>query len=60
MQQDTIVNQDIFEVLQTIPDGTFDCVLSDPPYQFEAHGRGFSGKRTIYKEMAEWTKAADC
>lgn len=50
-----IINADILEVLPTIPDGTFDCVLSDPPYQFEAHGRGFSGTRTIYKEMAEWT-----
>ncbi len=55
MKQDTIVNQDILEVLPTIPDGTFDAVCSDCPYQFEAHGRGFSGKRTIYKEMAEWT-----
>lgn len=52
---DNIVNADIMEVLPQIPDGTFDCVLSDPPYQFEAHGRGFSGKRTIYKEMAQWT-----
>lgn len=53
--QDTIINKDILEVLPTIPDGTFDCVVSDPPYQFEAHGRGFSGKRPIYKKMAEWT-----
>ena len=53
--KDTIINADIMEVLPQIPDGTFDCVLSDPPYQFEAHGRGFSGKRTIYKEMAQWT-----
>jgi site-specific DNA-methyltransferase (adenine-specific) len=52
---DTIVNADIMEVLPQIPDGKFDAVISDPPYQFEAHDRGFSGKRTIYKEMAQWT-----
>lgn len=53
--QDTIVNKDILEVLPTIPNGTFDAVCSDCPYQFEAHGRGLSGKRPIYKKMAEWT-----
>lgn len=54
--KDTIVNADILEVLPQIPDGTFDCVLSDPPYQFEAHGRGmFHETRTLYKEMMNWT-----
>ena len=53
--KNTIVNEDILKVLPTIPDGTFSAVISDCPYQFEAHGRGFSGKRTIYKEMAQWT-----
>lgn len=55
MQYDTIINADILEVLPTIPDGMFECVLSDPPYQQEAHDRGFSSKRTLYKSMAEWT-----
>lgn len=55
IKYNTIINSDILDVLPQIPDGTFDCVLSDPPYQFEAHDRGFSGKRTIYKEMAQWT-----
>jgi DNA modification methylase len=54
--QDTILNADIMKVLPQIPDGTFDCVLSDPPYQFEAHGRGmFHETRTLYKEMMNWT-----
>lgn len=53
---DTIVNADIMEVLPQIPDGTFDCVLSDPPFRQEAHDRGmFHKKRTLFKEMAEWT-----
>lgn len=50
-----LVNCDIMSMLKDTPDGMCDVVLSDPPYQFEAHGRGFSGKRPIYKEMAEWT-----
>lgn len=50
-----LVNCDIMSMLKDTPDGMVDCVLSDPPYQFEAHSRGFSGKRPIYKEMAEWT-----
>lgn len=52
---DTILNADIMEVLPQIPDGTFDCVLSDPPFEQEAHGRGFASKRKLYKEMAQWT-----
>lgn len=52
---DTIVNEDILEVLPSIPNGTFDAVVSDPPFQQEAHGRGFSHKRKLYSEMAAWT-----
>jgi len=56
IDKDTIINASILDVLPQIPDGTFDCVLSDPPYQFEAHGRGmFHETRTIYKEMMNWT-----
>ena len=50
-----LVNCDIMSMLKDTPDGMVDCVLTDMPYQFEAHSRGFSGKRPIYKEMAEWT-----
>lgn len=50
-----LVNCDIMSLLKDTPDGVANCVLSDPPYQFEAHSRGFSGKRKIYKEMAQWT-----
>lgn len=53
--QDTILNADIMEVLPQIPDGTFDCVLSDPPYQIETHGRGIGNKRKIFKDMSDWT-----
>ena len=52
---DTIVNADILEVLPTIPNGTFDCVLLDVPYEQEAHSRGFSRKRSIWAEMSEYT-----
>lgn len=55
ISKNTIINADILEVLPTIPDGTFDMVILDVPYEQEAHGRGFAGKRPIYKEMSEWT-----
>lgn len=41
--------------LASIPDGSVDCVFTDPPYSQEAHSRGMAGKRKIYGEMAEWT-----
>ena len=47
---------DAKDFLKLLPDGSVDCVFTDPPYSFEAHGRGLAGKRKIYKEMAEWTK----
>lgn len=56
--KNTILNADILEVLPQIPDGTFDCVVSDPPYELEAHNRGLFHQRkklSIFKEMMEWT-----
>lgn len=55
MELNTIINADILEVLPQIPDGTFDCVMLDVPYEQEAHSRGFSRKRSIWAEMSEWT-----
>lgn len=55
ISKDTIINADILEVLPTIPDGTFDSCILDVPYEQEAHGRGFSRKRSIWSEMSEWT-----
>lgn len=55
IKPNTIVNDDILNVLPTIPDGTFDAVISDPPFEQEAHDRGFASKRKIYKEMSKWT-----
>ena len=56
MERNKIVNEDILKVLPTIPDGTFNAVISDPPFEQEAHDRGmFHKKRTLFKEMAEWT-----
>ena len=55
IDKDTILNADILKVLPQIPDGTFDCVLSDHPYQIETHGRGIGAKRPMFQEMAEWT-----
>lgn len=50
-----VAQVDAKEFLKSLPDGSVDCVFTDPPYSFEAHSRGMAGKRSIYKEMAEWT-----
>lgn len=50
-----LVNCDIMSLLKDTPDGTVNLVMTDAPYQMEAHGRGFAAKRSLYKEMSEWT-----
>ena len=55
MERNKIVNEDILKVLPTIPDGTFDSVITDMPYKIEVHGRGIGAKRAIFTEMGEWT-----
>lgn len=55
IKPNTIVNDDILNVLPTIPDGTFDAVISDPPYQMETHDRGIGAKREIFQTMSKWT-----
>lgn len=51
----TVKECDAQSFLASIPDGSVDCVFTDPPYSQEAHSRGMAGKRKIYGEMAEWT-----
>lgn len=46
---------DCLDLMKQIPDKSINLVLTDPPYNFEAHGRGIAGKRKIYIEMANWT-----
>lgn len=46
---------DCLEFIKSMPDGCVDLVLTDPPYQQEAHSRGISGKRKIYTEMSKYT-----
>ena len=55
MTKNEIINSDALDFLKSIPDGSVDCVFTDPPYSQEAHSRGMAGKRKIYGEMAEWT-----
>lgn len=40
---------DCLEALEAI--NQFDCVLSDPPYKMEIHGRGFASKRDYYSKL---------
>lgn len=55
IKPNTIINANILDILPKIPNATFSAVITDAPYQQEAHGRGFAGKRQIYKKMAAWT-----
>ena len=55
MTSSKVVKSDAKSFLAGIPDGSVDCVFTDPPYSQEAHNRGMAGKRKIYKEMSEWT-----
>ena len=53
---DKIYNADFLEFIKTIPDKYVDCVITDPPYKQEAHGRGMARQKShIYKKMSEWT-----
>lgn len=51
-----IINADCLEFIKTLEKGSFDAVITDPPYNQEAHGRGLAGKKEIYKAMSEWTR----
>ena len=42
----TLIKGDCLEYLETIPEGTFDCILSDPPYGMDAQDFGDSGGMT--------------
>lgn len=55
IKENEIVCGDCLDIIESIPDGTFDAVITDPPYKMETHGRGLSAKRKIYKQMSEWT-----
>ena len=50
-----IVNADMLEYIKTIPSGSVNCVLTDPPYKQDAHRRGIAKNRKCYKEMAKFT-----
>lgn len=43
-EKDTIVNGDLFACIDDIPDGVFDLIIIDPPYNLDKdfHGRHFS------------------
>lgn len=52
---DNIFEIDCFDLLNKIPDGSVDLILTDPPYRQEAHGRGIAKCRKVFIEMQEWT-----
>ena len=51
---DMIVNADLFDCLDFIPDGYFDLIIIDPPYNLDKdfHGRKFAVMKTdAYEEF---------
>lgn len=57
-KDDSIVNGDLFECIDLIPDGYFDLILIDPPYNLDKnfHGMKFSSMKTeTYEEyLRSW------
>ena len=41
---DIIYNEDCLQGMRRIPDGSVDCIITDPPYVLENHGGGFWSK----------------
>lgn len=54
-----IHNADCLEFLKQIQDNSIDLILSDPPYKMEAQGGGIASKRSIYKEMQQYTNMSN-
>lgn len=58
MKKEVIGNCELYcgDCREVIPeiDRTFDFVCIDPPYKFEAHDRGFSGKRDYFKKISDY------
>ena len=44
IELDKIYNEDCLEGMKRIPDGTVDCIITDPPYELENQGGGFWSK----------------
>ena len=44
MTIDKIYNEDCLMGMKRIPDGTVDCIITDPPYELENQGGGFWSK----------------
>lgn len=42
---DQIYNMDCLDGMRMIPDGSIDCIITDPPYLIETQGAGFFGKK---------------
>lgn len=53
MELDKIYNMDCLVGMKDIPDKSVDCIITDPPYEFETRGAGFHKKRDYYDEIAD-------
>ena len=58
MTIDKIYNEDCLMGMKRIPDGTVDCIITDPPYELENQGGGFWSKSEAPKLAAPENPAA--
>lgn len=52
-------NGDCLEIMKSIPDGSVDCVITDPPYDIATKGGGFIKDRKFRKELENISNGFD-
>lgn len=50
---DNIFHMDCLQGMADLPDKSVDCIITDPPYEFDTRGVGFHKKRDYYDEIAD-------
>lgn len=62
MTTQTIINADCLEYMKSLPDKSFDLVLTDPPYGLDMgnpknNKQGTYGKKSNFHEASDWDKS---
>ena len=52
MEIDKIICGDAYELIKSIPDKSIDCIITDPPYEYDEKVKWFQSK------LSEETKAS--
>lgn len=54
----TLYNGDCFEVMQTLPEASFDMIFADPPYMLSAKGKTCFNGKLVSISKGEWDKGS--